>query len=69
MVRKIIGIIGSLILSVSISARAQDEPKWGFNLGAGFGVPVASTSNYVDTGGNFVIGGGYKINEIIMIYG
>lgn len=69
MLRKIIGIIGSLILLVSISARAQDEPKWGFNIGAGFGVPVAGTSNFVNTGGNFVVGGGYRFGEMFMVNG
>ena len=69
MIRKLIGIIGSLILIVPISTRAQDEPKWGFNIGAGFGVPVASTSNFVHTGGNFVVGGGYRFGETIMVNG
>jgi len=69
MIRKLTGIIGILVLLIPISARAQDEPKWGFNIGAGFGVPVASTSNFVNTGGNFVVGGGYRIGEKIMING
>jgi hypothetical protein len=69
MIRKLIEIIGALILLVPMSARAQDESKWGFNIGGGFGVPVASTSNYVDTGGNFVVGGGYKLSEIIQFNG
>jgi hypothetical protein len=69
MIRRIIGIIGLSILSGSISVYAQEEPKWGLNVGGGVGVPVASTGDFVGNGGNFVIGGGYKFGEIIQANG
>jgi hypothetical protein len=69
MIRKIIGIIGISILLGSIFGHAQDASRWGFNVGGGFGVPLASTSNFVNTGGNFVVGGGHKFSEMIMVNG
>ena len=48
---------------------AQEEPKWGLNVGGGVGVPVASTGDFVGNGGNFVIGGGYKFGSIIQANG
>ena len=69
MFRKFIAIIGLSMLVGSISAYAQEEPKWGLNVGGGVGVPVASTGTFVDNGGNFVIGGGYKFGEIIQANG
>jgi Outer membrane protein beta-barrel domain len=69
MFRKFIVIIGLSILVGSISAYAQEEPKWGLNVGGGVGIPVASTGVYVGNGGNYVIGGGYKFGEIIQANG
>ena len=69
MFRKFIAVIGLAMLVSSISAYAQEEPKWGLNVGGGFGVPVASTGDFVGNGGNFVIGGGYKFGEIIQANG
>jgi Outer membrane protein beta-barrel domain len=69
MIRKFVTIISFIILAGSISARAQDERKWTINVGGGFGTPVASTSDYVDIGGNVVAGGGYNFTKIIGVTG
>src|SRR5262245_27410519 len=69
MIRKLIGIIGLFILSSSVSALAQEEPKWGLNVGGGVGVPIASTGDFVGSGGNFVIGGGYKFGSMFQANG
>lgn len=41
------------------SAYAQDYSKFLFNVGGGIGFPQGNLSNFVNDGGNFVIGGGY----------
>jgi opacity protein-like surface antigen len=69
MFRKLVTIISFLILAGSISARAQDERKWSINGGAGFGVPVAGTSDFVETNANIVVGGGYDFTRIIGVTG
>src|SRR5262245_39459810 len=69
MIRKIVTMISFIILVGSISAQAQDEKKWSVQGGAGFGVPVASTSDYVSTNANIVVGGGYDFTRIIGVTG
>jgi Outer membrane protein beta-barrel domain len=69
MIRKIVTMISFIILAGSISARAQDEKKWSIQGGAGFGVPVASTSDYVSTNANIVVGAGYDFTKIIGVTG
>jgi len=72
MIRKFVTLISFItILTVAAStiARAQDERKWTVNVGGGFGVPVASTSDFVSTGGNVVAGGGYNFNRILAVTG
>ncbi|MBO0721285.1 MAG: outer membrane beta-barrel protein [Blastocatellia bacterium] len=64
-----ITIIGFVILVGAITARAQEEHRWTINAGGGFGVPVAGTSSYVGTGGNFQAGGGYNWSRIIGLTG
>lgn len=69
MMRKFATIISFIILAGAISARAQDEKKWSIQGGAGFGVPVASTSDYVSTNANIQLGGGYDFTRIIGVTG
>jgi hypothetical protein len=75
MIRKFVTIFTCtiMILAVAVAAaastQAQDERKLTVNVGGGFGVPVAGTSNYVDTGGNVVAGGGYNLTRIIGVTG
>jgi outer membrane protein with beta-barrel domain len=69
MIRKIVTMISFIILAGSITARAQDEKKWSVQGGAGFGVPVASTSDFVSTNANIVVGAGYDFTKIIGVTG
>jgi outer membrane protein with beta-barrel domain len=72
MIRKFFTLISFILIlavAVSTTARAQDEHKWTINAGAGFGVPVASTSDFVNTGANVVAGGGYNFTRIIGVTG
>ena len=41
---------------------AQDH-RWNFNVGGGIGFPVGDLSNFINNGGNFVVGGGYNVNH------
>lgn len=69
MIRKFVTIISFIILAGSISVRAQDEKKWSVQGGAGFGVPVASTSDFVSTNANIQVGAGYDFTKIIGVTG
>jgi hypothetical protein len=69
MIRKFVTMISFIILAGSIQGQAQDEKKWTINGGAGFGVPVASTSDFVESNANIVIGGGYNFTRIIGVAG
>jgi len=68
-VSKFVTVISFMILAGSIAAQGQDERKWTVNVGGGFGVPVAGTSDYVDTGGNVVAGGGYNFSRMLGVTG
>ena len=52
-----------LVLAVVTSAHAQDDSKWLFNIGGGVGFPQGDLSSFVNNGGHFVVGGGYKITR------
>src|SRR5579871_1935695 len=49
----------AILLCVLVPAHAQDYSKFLFNIGGGIGFPLGNLSNFVNDGGNFVIGGGY----------
>jgi len=52
--------LGITILLLAIgSLQAQDYSKFMFNIGGGISFPQGNLSNFVNDGGNFVIGGGY----------
>ena len=57
LVRLFFGI--AILLSALVPAHAQDYSKFLFNVGGGIGFPLGNLSNFVNDGGNFVIGGGY----------
>ncbi|MBO0723369.1 MAG: outer membrane beta-barrel protein [Blastocatellia bacterium] len=69
MISKFVTIIGFIILTGSVSAQAQSERKWSIQGGAGFGVPVGGTSDFVGTNANIVLGGGYDFTRIISFTG
>jgi hypothetical protein len=39
------------------------ESKWNFNAGGGIGFPTGDLSQFINSGGNVVVGGGYNINK------
>jgi hypothetical protein len=45
-------------LGLGAATRAQDYHPWNFNVGGGVGFPVGQSSDFVNSGGHFVIGGG-----------
>jgi Outer membrane protein beta-barrel domain len=57
-------LLGSLGL-----VRAQDQPKWNFNIGGGIGFPQGDLSSFINDGGNFVVGGGYNVNHYLSMNG
>jgi opacity protein-like surface antigen len=57
LVRLFFGI--AILLCALVPGHAQDYSKFLFNVGGGIGFPLGNLSNFVNDGGNFVIGGGY----------
>lgn len=58
-------LIAVLIL-LPVSAYAQEgHNTWNFNIGGGPGFPLGNLSNFADTGGHFVVGGGYNLTKNI----
>ena len=55
--RLFIGV--AILLCALVPAHGQDYSKFLFNVGGGIGFPLGNLSNFVNDGGNFVIGGGY----------
>jgi opacity protein-like surface antigen len=49
----------AILLCTVVPAHTQDYSKFLFNVGGGIGFPLGNLSNFVNDGGNFVIGGGY----------
>jgi len=49
----------AILLCALVPVHAQDYSKFLFNVGGGIGFPLGNLSNFVNDGGNFVIGGGY----------
>jgi hypothetical protein len=62
-----------IVVGMLSSARAQSSSqgpsgeteysKWLFNIGGGVGFPLGDISNFVNDGGNFVIGGGMNFSR------
>lgn len=46
------------VLGLSSATHAQDYHSWNLNIGGGVGFPVGQSSNFANSGGNFVVGGG-----------
>ena len=49
----------AILLCALVPAHSQDYSKYLFNIGGGIGFPLGNLSNFVNDGGNFVVGGGY----------
>jgi len=61
--------VAQLFVALAIMAstcRAQPEaPRYNFTLGGGVGFPQGSTSDFANSGGNFVVGGGVNTGPAI----
>lgn len=53
-----------ILLPVSVYAQ-ETHNTWNFNIGGGPGFPLGNLSNFADTGGHFVVGGGYNLTKNI----
>jgi len=61
--------LAALVLGSATFAGAQDHGRYNFNIGGGIGFPQGDLSNFINSGGNFVVGGGYNFNKYISTNG
>ncbi|MGC1902796.1 MAG: outer membrane beta-barrel protein [Candidatus Acidiferrum sp.] len=47
-----------VLIGSTSATHAQDFHAWNFDIGGGVGFPVSQSSNFANSGGNFVVGGG-----------
>ena len=43
----------------------QEAPKFNFDIGGGIGLPASTLSNYINSGGDFVVGGGVNMGQFL----
>jgi hypothetical protein len=61
-----LSLVMALILCALGSSRAQEEySKYLFNIGGGISFPQGDLGQFVNDGGNFVVGGGYNFSKLI----
>ena len=61
---KSLQLLAMMLLALcSACAVCAQDGRWNFNIGGGIGFPTGDLSSFINSGGNFVAGGGYKINE------
>jgi hypothetical protein len=53
----------TVVLCALVSAQAQDYSKFMFNVGGGIGWPQGDLGNFVNSGANVVVGGGYNFSK------
>jgi hypothetical protein len=53
-----LGLLATLFFTSTCSFGQDEAPRYNFDIGGGFGLPQSSVSNFANTGGNFVVGGG-----------
>jgi len=58
-----------LILGSAGIAGAQDHARYNFNIGGGIGFPQGDLSSFINSGANFVVGGGYNFNKYVSTNG
>jgi Outer membrane protein beta-barrel domain len=58
-----------LVLFPFSCVQAQDYSHLNFNIGGGIGFPVGNLSNFVNSGGNFVVGGGVNFSHHLGVDG
>jgi opacity protein-like surface antigen len=52
----------STLLGAPVLAQ-EEAPRFDFDIGGGIGFPASTISNYVNSGGNFVVGGGARLHS------
>ena len=52
-----------LLAQCSACVVCAQDGKWNFNIGGGIGFPTGDLGSFINDGGNFVVGGGYKVNK------
>jgi opacity protein-like surface antigen len=62
-------LIAALILGSACIADAQEQSRFNFNVGGGIGFPQGDLSSFINSGGNFVVGGGYNFNKYVSTNG
>ena len=61
-----LSLVITLVLCGLPSSRAQDEySKYLFNVGGGISFPQGDLGQFINDGGNFVVGGGYNFSKHI----
>lgn len=58
-------LLTTMLFVVTMCATAQDDQRWLFNIGGGPGFTLGDLSKFADTGGHFVVGGGYNFSHIV----
>jgi len=59
-----LSLVIMILLGALVSAHAQDYSKFNFVIGGGPGFPLGDMSSFADTGGHFLVGGGFNFNKI-----
>jgi opacity protein-like surface antigen len=59
----------TILLGAVKSAHAQDASRWLFNVGGGVGFPQGDLTSFVNSGANFVVGGGYSFTSHLGVDG
>ncbi len=64
--KKYFAVLFLILVCASVSGFGQVEAsKFNFNIGGGFGLPQGNLSNFANTGGNFVVGGGLNLGPAL----
>jgi outer membrane protein with beta-barrel domain len=59
-----LSLVIMILLGALVSAHAQDYSKFNFVIGGGPGFPLGDMSSFADTGGHFLVGGGFNFSKI-----
>ena len=60
--------VAVIVVALTPWSQAQDEGQYGrylFNVGGGVGFPQGDLSKFINTGGNFVVGGGINFGKYL----
>jgi hypothetical protein len=61
--------IALCLMMCVVAVQAQDFPRWNFNIGAGVGFPLSTTSNFAGNGANITVGGGRNFSRFFGVSG